>query len=112
MTKRVFLTILLSSALSAHSAFCEDPARGRLPDGRAYRTDQSGTQLVDYIAELEVNLDTLNRKVRGLEDELKEKQRALEQAGVKDASGGKIVEKSLAGEAPLPSHDEFNVVFA
>lgn len=44
--------------------------RGRLPDGRAFRTDAEGTQLVDYIAELELSVEALNRRVQGLEGEV------------------------------------------
>jgi chromosome segregation ATPase len=63
----VFLSLNFLSALD--SAFAEDEMRGRLPDGRAFRTDNQGNQLVDYIAELELNIEALTRQVRGLESE-------------------------------------------
>lgn len=55
----------------------EDDARGRLPDGRAFRTDTEGVQLVDYIAELELSIEELNRKITGLESELKDKDASI-----------------------------------
>ena len=51
--------------------------RGVLPDGRAFRTDSEGTVLVDYIAELEVQVETLNSKVNSLEDEISQKERQI-----------------------------------
>ena len=50
-----------------------DDTRGRLPDGRAFRTDAQGLQLVDYTAELEVAIETLNRRIESLESELKDR---------------------------------------
>lgn len=60
----------VSSAVSAE----DEPRRGLLADGRAFRTDENGNQLVDYIAELEVNVEALEKRVFGLEDDLKEKE--------------------------------------
>ena len=65
----------------------EDPASGRLPDGRAFRTDGEGNQIVDYIAELEMTVTALKRRVQGLEDEV-----ARSQGG---AVGGSLEEKDL-----------------
>lgn len=44
--------------------------RGTLPDGTPFRTDLDGTQIVDYIAELEVAVEYLKERVVSLEDEL------------------------------------------
>ncbi|MCB0310241.1 MAG: hypothetical protein KDD42_03335 [Bdellovibrionales bacterium] len=55
-----------------------ESSRGRLADGRAFRTDAQGNQLVDYIAELELSVEALNRRVAGLEDEVAEKDRAID----------------------------------
>lgn len=55
-----------------------DDERGRLADGRAYRTDNEGNQLVDYIAELELNIDTLNNQVRALEGDIEAKASLIE----------------------------------
>jgi len=78
-----------------------EDSRGRLPDGRAFRTDEQGNQLVDYIAELEVNAEALQRRVHGLEDELSEKQRIIERLGRgevgSEALTGRVVERTLAG---------------
>lgn len=67
------IAVLLLLILPLISALAEDLNRGRLPDGRAFRVDAEGNQIVDYIAELEVTVQSLNRQVRGLEDELDEK---------------------------------------
>jgi len=66
-----------------------DELRGRLPDGRAYRTDSDGTQLVDYIAELELSIEALNRRVHGLEYELEERDKRigrLQRSGAREAA--------------------------
>lgn len=67
--------VALSVAFSLLPAIlcAEDEERGRLADGRAFRTDGEGNQLVDYIAELEVTAEALQTQVQGLESELKEK---------------------------------------
>ena len=69
--KRSVFCLLVFSTLSVFSAFAQD--MGRLPDGRAYRLDSEGNRVVDYIADLEINVDGLNRQVTGLEDELQQK---------------------------------------
>ncbi|RMG39994.1 MAG: hypothetical protein D6719_12105 [Candidatus Dadabacteria bacterium] len=77
----LFLLIFLVSSFT----YAQDASRGRLPDGRAYRLDASGNQLVDYIAELEVNVDALKRRVQGLEYELGQKQQIIDR--LKSTSG-------------------------
>lgn len=88
--------LLITPILSANA---EDD-RGRLSDGRAYRTDTAGNQLVDYIAELEVNNDALQRRVYGLEDEINQKNQQLakltSQLGA-SAEVKPLVERDLAG---------------
>jgi hypothetical protein len=69
--------LLFASLLAAVPALADDQSRGRLPDGRAFRTDDQGNQLVDYIAELEMNIETLNRQVHSLEGELDQKEAQL-----------------------------------
>lgn len=73
--------ILITATLVACNCFADDSQRGRLPDGTAFRTDAQGNQIVDYIAELENSVDYLNQRVVSLEDELKEKEAALERKG-------------------------------
>lgn len=59
---RLFLaTLFVAQCLIAQE-------RGRLPDGRAFRTDTDGNQVVDYIAELETTVDALTQQVIALED--------------------------------------------
>ena len=75
--------------------------RGRLPDGRAYRTDAEGNEIVDYIAELEVLNEALNRRIQGLEGELEQKRAALERVtGGADAELP-LRERSLTGSIPV-----------
>lgn len=58
---RVLLILCLTGLLIAEE-------RGRLPDGRAFRTDADGNQVIDYIAELETTVDALTQQVIALED--------------------------------------------
>ena len=74
LRRKSFVAALVVVLCSFGAAVAEDqPLRGRLPDGRAFRTDAQRIQIVDYIAELELSIEALNRRIRGLEDELKEK---------------------------------------
>lgn len=61
-------------------AVAEDAQRGRTADGRAFRTADDGTQLVDYIAELELNVENLKAQVSGLEIDLQDKQDQIDRA--------------------------------
>ncbi len=63
-----FTLFVASSSIYAQS----DPKRGRLPDGRAYRTDRAGNKIVDYVAELELNLEAKERQIQSLKRQLKE----------------------------------------
>ena len=66
----ILLAVLLVTPSLARSDDGESE-RGRLPDGRAFRTDVAGNEIVDYIAELEVSIEQLNRRIYGLEEEVK-----------------------------------------
>ena len=70
-----------------------EPKTGRLPSGQAYRTDAAGNQIVDYIAELEVKNEALERRIRGLVNEVEDLR----------ASGGSpsrsLREKNLLGSS-------------
>ncbi len=87
-------TILLVSLLCFTPVFGEESLRGRLPDGRAFRTDAQGVQIVDYIAELELSIEALNRRVAGLEIELEQKNSELERAAKAPLAPG-LVERDL-----------------
>jgi hypothetical protein len=69
MTKKILLILTLCFITSNISA---EPSNGRLPDGRAFRTDSQGSVMVDYIAELELEADSLRRQVQSLEEEVTE----------------------------------------
>lgn len=86
----LFTLIIYGSVLNAQE-------RGRLNDGRAFRIDENGNQLVDYIAELELDVESLTRKVSGLQSELAQKEsmiKQMEERGVSSAHGD-ISEKTL-----------------
>lgn len=111
MRKILLLSALLPLTLSS-LAFADDEAatRGRLPDGRAFRVDAQGNQLVDYIAELELSVEQLTRQVHGLEFEVEEKQRQVERLTHSGAKEPAIAEKDLLGDtketAQVPSERE------
>ncbi len=93
---------LCSSLLCCQLVIAEEPARGRLPDGRAFRTDSDGTQLVDYIAELEVNIESLNRQVLSLQDEVHDKEQQIQRLSKGLSQKLEVKEKNLVngqGEA-------------
>jgi uncharacterized coiled-coil DUF342 family protein len=98
--KAIFkVTVTIAAVLLSINIVCADDEakRGRLEDGRAFRTDHDGTQLVDYIAELEVTNEALNRRVYGLEDEVSAKNRELEKlrAGVAPERVNSLKERSI-----------------
>ncbi|RIL09433.1 MAG: hypothetical protein DCC75_06520 [Proteobacteria bacterium] len=94
--------VLSSILIFACPAWAEEAARGRLPDGRAFRTDAEGVQLVDYIAELELNIDSLNRRVYGLEDEVKAKQEIISRLETgRAAASPALKERDMLAEAVL-----------
>lgn len=93
MLDRLLVVFLLSVTLFVN-AFAEDD-RGRLTDGRAFRTDAQGMQLVDYIAELEVTIDELKRRVHGLQYEVEEKEDIISALKRNGGTTPSIVEKDL-----------------
>jgi hypothetical protein len=62
------MRLFLATLFIAQFLIAQD--RGRLPDGRAFRTDTDGNQVVDYIAELETTVDALTQQIIALEDKL------------------------------------------
>ena len=74
--------------------------RGRTTDGRAYRIDKEGMKLVDQIAELEVTIDDLNRRIIGLENEIDEKDRKLKRVSEGKAVDSEISERDLFNTGP------------
>ncbi len=64
------LSLGLFILISAVPLRAEEALRGRLADGRAYRTDSQGIQLVDQVAELQVTVDTLKRQLEASENEV------------------------------------------
>jgi len=75
--KLILPFLLLLFFLSSSIIALAEPERGRLADGRAFRTDVEGTQIIDYIAELELSVEALQRRVYGLENEVEEKDRTI-----------------------------------
>ncbi len=64
----IYPIVCILSLIVSVSSYADD-SRGRLADGRAYRKDNAGNTMVDYIAELELEVDSLRRQVQGLEGE-------------------------------------------
>jgi len=91
------LFVLTCFFISASFVSADDGKLGRLPDGRAFRTDSQGNQLVDYIAELEINVEALTRQVRGLEDENQQKQGIIQRLQASGAQESGVTEKNLSG---------------
>lgn len=56
----------------------EEARHGRLADGRAYRVDPQGLQLVDDVAELELTVEELKRQLEAARNETEEKSRELD----------------------------------
>lgn len=86
MLRIISLSLSLLFALS-FSLMAQE--RGRLPDGRAFRTDSNGAEIVDYIAELELINADLKERIIGLENELDERARLLK----KDTPSQFVAEK-------------------
>lgn len=71
MVNKASICGVLTATLLLAGSFCSAaPSNGVLPDGRAYRTDNNGNQVVDYIAELESQVDVLTKQVYTLEDQV------------------------------------------
>lgn len=72
--------------------------RGRLPDGRAFRTDQEGNQLVDYIAELELEKEGLEGRIFKLQDQVREAQTGATSA--RECQPNEITQPAKTSECP------------
>lgn len=90
--------LLLSSAHAEN----KKPPYGRLKDGRAYRVDQGGYQLIDQMAELEVTVDDLKKQITALENETALKQQRIDDliASGKTPREKKLKETDIAVTAP------------
>lgn len=73
----------------------DEPLRGRLPDGRAYRTDAQGVRIIDYIAELELSVEDLSRQIQDLESELERRGGRRSQGADVEKKDGALVEKDI-----------------
>lgn len=69
-----FLSLVISISDSNAQS---NPDHGRLSNGQAYRIDNQGMRLSDYLAELEVTNGELKNKIAGLEEEISETNRKL-----------------------------------
>jgi chromosome segregation ATPase len=94
-----FSLLISCFVISSGPSFAQVPSeKGRLNDGRAYRTDGDGFKIVDQVAELEVTSDDMRRQIIALEDELEEKNRIIQRLG-----GGKYLKDSPVQEKDLLS---------
>ncbi len=98
------LTLLLCFQLCFFSQLQAEPSGlGRLPDGRAYRTDAAGNEIVDLVAELELQLKSKEQQLIALEDDL---ERERERSARLQSSGGKdpeVRERTLVGKSDTGS---------
>lgn len=67
----IFLALVLTPPLSA------DPTVGRYADGTPYRIDADGNEIVDQLAELELEKQNAQFRIQALEKDLEEKENAL-----------------------------------
>lgn len=109
--KKVVIFFVVLSFLSISTDSFADPevGVGRLADGRAYRTDAEGNQLVDYIAELELSIEGLNRRINSLDLELRDKnsqlnrvQSSSNQTTIKERD---LLKVKQAACPPAPAYD-------
>ncbi len=94
--KIFFLSIFLFS--SQQVAVGEEGKNfGRLRDGRAYRVNSEGVQLSDYIAELEVAVDDLRKRLAVVEEELEQREETIASLREKKSSKKVVKEEDLLG---------------
>ncbi|MDC0358355.1 hypothetical protein OAO01_06015, partial [Oligoflexia bacterium] len=104
----LFVTLLITLLLAVE-VFAAEPERGRLPDGRAFRRDVQGNQIIDYIAELELSVESLNRRINGLEYELEDKNKTITQFGSGGTKSRELVERNLIS-SKQPNHSDADQV--
>lgn len=105
MSFRILFLLFAASAFMLPVS-AEEPLSGRTSDGRAYRTDANGNQIVDYIAELELEKAGLERKVRALQGEVEDlrsgaslvKSGVLEPVRERDLTGSNTAVKKASEE--------------
>ncbi|MGI6524506.1 MAG: hypothetical protein ACOX2O_04330 [Bdellovibrionota bacterium] len=93
--KCLFRTLLLLLCSTTAVMAEDEPLRGRLPDGRAYRTDAQGVRIIDYIAELELSVEDLSRQIQDLESELERRGGRRSQGADVEKKDGALVEKDI-----------------
>ncbi|MCB9030693.1 MAG: hypothetical protein H6619_06535 [Deltaproteobacteria bacterium] len=71
--KIVILSLFLPLAIYAQS-----PEKGSLVDGTPFRVDAEGTQIIDYVAQLEQSVDHLKDRVYALEMDLESRQLTID----------------------------------
>ena len=76
MRSRYLLSLAVLLTLD-QTSWSQQEKLGRLSDGRAYRVDSEGNELVDHIAELELQKKDAEFRIRALERDLKVKERQL-----------------------------------
>ena len=72
----IFITLFYGTTLLSLHA---EETLGRLADGRAFRTDSGGIQLIDHTAELELAVETLKRRLQAAENEIQHKENLISQ---------------------------------
>jgi len=99
---RLVLVMVFSFLLSVFTIFSDcalAQERGVQPDGRAFRIGVDGSQLIDLVAELEVEVDGLKRQVESLQLQLQEKSLLVENLEKHREPQLQLVEKTLIQDA-------------
>lgn len=83
VSKRTIIAIfgIAMTIVAPTLSFSESFETGRLADGRAFRTGANGVQLVDHVAELEMNVEALTRRLEAAENEIRHKDALLSEQG-------------------------------
>jgi DNA repair exonuclease SbcCD ATPase subunit len=76
-TFSALLLLLLATPFLSEKLFAEEPKIGKLPDGTAFRIDNAGNEIVDQLAELELEKQTSDFRINALEKDLEEKERII-----------------------------------
>lgn len=102
----LFLLTLFVLLAFTFQAQAQSDQRGRDASGRAYRIDKEGMKLVDQVAELEVTIDDLNRRIIALENEIDDKDRKLKRISEGKGSSSEIGERDILSGGPKPTLPE------
>jgi TolA-binding protein len=93
--KLYILTIVVVSSSWVSFAAAQEASGGRLSDGRAYRTNADGFEVIDHLAELERTVDELRRKISGMQYQLDQKDALIKRLNQNGGTDVDLVERDL-----------------